>query len=287
MPELPEVQTIVSDLNRKLKGHSITKIWTDWPKSFFSAFPLVKKNIIGRQIIRVRRRAKNILIDFKGGKTLLIHLKMTGHLLYRDKNWKSKAKKDHPFHDSYNQYIRTVFHLNRSKELAFSDLRRFGEIVLLDSDKENELKRLKELGPEPLDKKFNYCRFKKRLNGKTGQIKSALLDQSFIAGIGNIYADEILWESKIHPKAKISRLSDKQKKNLFQAIKKILQLAVKHRGTSMSDYRDAEGKKGGYQNIIRVYQRKGERCYRCYTPIKKTKVNNRGTNYCPHCQKEK
>jgi len=287
MPELPEVQTIVSDLKRKLKGHVITKIWTDWPKSFFSFLPQIKKSIIGKKIIGVRRRAKNILIDFAGGKTMLIHLKMTGHLLYRDKAWRKKVTRNHPFHDSYNQYIRTVFYLDKSKELAFSDLRRFGEIMLFDTRRENELKRLKSLGPEPLDPQFDFSRFQKLASKKKGRVKSVLLNQSFISGIGNIYADEILWEAKIHPKTKMELLSRKQQTDLFRAIKKILKAAVKHRGTSVSDYRDAGGKKGGYQKIIKVYQRKDEPCYRCHTLIKKIKVNNRGTNFCPHCQKEK
>jgi len=273
MPELPEVQTIVSDLNKKLKGHVFKKIWTDWPKSFQTSFAIVKKELVGRKIIGVRRRAKNILIDLSGSKTLLIHLKMTGHLLYRERGWKNKVKKNHPLLDPYNQYIRTIFYLDKNRELAFSDLRRFGEILLINTSQESEVPRLKKLGPEPLEPKFNFSRLKKVLKNKKGQIKTALLDQSVIAGIGNIYADEILWESQIHPRTKIDQLTTGQNKKLFFSIKKVLRRAVRYRGTSVADYRDLSGKKGKYQQIRKVYQRTGEPCPRCKTLIKKIKIN--------------
>jgi len=212
---------------------------------------------------------------------------MTGHLLYRERGWKNKVKKNHPLLDPYNQYIRTIFYLDKNRELAFSDLRRFGEILLINTSQESEVPRLKKLGPEPLEPKFNFSRLKKVLKNKKGQIKTALLDQSVIAGIGNIYADEILWESQIHPRTKIDQLTTGQNKKLFFSIKKVLRRAVRYRGTSVADYRDLSGKKGKYQQIRKVYQRTGEPCPRCKTLIKKIKINNRGTNYCPYCQKEK
>jgi len=285
MPELPEVQTIVSDLNQKLKDHTIQGIWTDWPKSFFSPLKKIKQEIKGRKVKGVRRRAKNILIDLTGDKTLLIHLKMTGHLLYRDKNWKKQTGKNHPLQDPYNQYIRTIFSLDHGKELAFSDLRRFGEIMLYDTGEENKLKRLKKLGPEPLEKKFTFSRFNQVLKGKKRKIKSVLLDQTVVAGIGNIYADEILWEAKINPQRQANNLAPSQKRRIFLALKKILNKAVKNRGTSVADYRDLAGKKGRYQTLRRVYQRKGKTCFRCSSSIKKIKVNNRGTYFCPKCQR--
>lgn len=286
MPELPEVQTIVSDLDKKLTGHILKGVWTDWPKSFHTSLKTLKKEIKEQKIKSVRRRAKNILIDLDQGKTLLIHLKMTGHLLYRDKNWKKQANKNHPLNDPYNQYIRTIFFLDRNKELAFSDLRRFGEIMLFRTTKENKIKRLKRLGPEPLDNKFTLVKFLKALENKKGRVKSVLLDQSVISGIGNIYADEILWEAKINPLTRVDELTSRKKRKLLLAIKKILKKAVKSRGTSVADYRDPSGKRGSYQNIRKVYQRKSKPCYRCYTPIQTTKINNRGTSFCPVCQRK-
>ncbi|MFA6271607.1 MAG: bifunctional DNA-formamidopyrimidine glycosylase/DNA-(apurinic or apyrimidinic site) lyase [Patescibacteria group bacterium] len=285
MPELPEVQTIVSDLNVKLKGHTFQKIWTDWPKSFYPSVLHVRKGVTGRKVLGVRRRAKNILIDFNGDQTLLIHLKMTGHLLYRDHDWKKKEQKDSPFYDSFNQFIRTCFYLDDNKELAFSDVRRFGEIKLYKTSEENTVPRLKKLGPEPLSSEFTYDIFKAKLRNRKGFIKSILLDQNVVSGIGNIYADEILWEAKINPKQKTDSLNTRQSKAIHTAIVKILKKAVKYRGTSISDYRDALGKKGNYQNVRKVYKRDGQNCFRCKTKLSRTKVNNRGTTYCSKCQK--
>jgi formamidopyrimidine-DNA glycosylase len=285
MPELPEVQTIVSDLNAKLHGHSVQRIWTDWVKSFHPSFSAVKKGVVGKQIICVRRRAKNILIDFVGGNTLLIHLKMTGHLLYRDKEWKKNEKKDSPFFDSFNQFIRTCFYLDAGKELAFSDVRRFGEIKLFKTVDEKNIPRLKKLGPEPLQRDFTLVVFRAQLRNKKGLIKSVLLDQNVVSGIGNIYADEILWEARINPRQRTDGLTSIQLSAIHMAIVKILKKAVKYRGTSISDYRDALGRKGRYQDVRRVYKRDGQKCYRCNTKLLRTKVNNRGTTYCPKCQK--
>lgn len=285
MPELPEVQTIVTGLNTKLKGHKIQKIWTDWPKSFDPSVAAVGKNVIGKKVLCVRRRAKNILIDFVGDKTLLVHLKMTGHLLYRENDWKKKADKDSPFHDPFNQFIRTIFYLDKNIELAFSDLRRFGEIKMFKTSDEGKIPRLMKLGPEPLDKSFTLKKLNERLQNKKSLLKSVLLDQNVVSGIGNIYADEILWEAKLNPKKSVDSLSKIQKEKLYKSIKKILKKAVELRGTSISDYRDAFGEKGSYQKVRKVYKRDGENCYRCKTKLNRTKVSNRGTTYCPKCQK--
>lgn len=286
MPELPEVQTIVSDLDKRLRNHTIKKIWTDWQKSFHPSYEKVKRGVIGKKILRVRRRAKNILIDFTGDRTMLIHLKMTGHLLYRSNDWQKSESNDSPFFDSFNQFIRTCFYLDDKKQLAFSDVRRFGEIKLFKTSEEDSILRLKMLGPEPLSRKFTRSVFVERIETKKGLIKSVLLDQHVLSGIGNIYADEILWEARINPKQSVAVLTGKEITALYGAIVKILKKAVKYRGTSISDYRDALGRKGGYQNVRKVYQRAGEQCYRCKTILARTKVNNRGTTFCPSCQKQ-
>jgi formamidopyrimidine-DNA glycosylase len=285
MPELPEVQTIVSDLNKKLKGHMIKKIWTDWPKSFDPSVIAVKNSVLEKKIIGVRRRAKNILIDFVGNVTMLVHLKMTGHLLYRNRDWKKKAIKDNPFNDPFNQFVRTIFYLDKNMELAFSDLRRFGEIKIFKTSEEDSIPRLQKLGPEPLGRSFTYTKLQKSLQNKNGLLKSVLLNQEVISGIGNIYADEILWDAKLNPKKKANTLTSKQKEHLYASIKKILKKAVEYRGTSISDYRDALGNEGNYQKIRKAYKRVGENCFRCKTILRGTKVNNRGTTYCPSCQK--
>ena len=302
MPELPEVQTIVNDLNKKVAGCRIIGAWFDWPKMLKDPLDqqrnkiahkhaaVFEKTIKGKKILSVRRRAKNILVSLSGDLMMLIHLKMTGHLLVG--RWKVEKKKVIPLEpkeiveDPYNQYIHLIFYLDNGKMLAFSDLRKFGKIILGTKEQIENLLEIKKLGPEPLDKSFTIEKFKEALRQARGKkIKQVLMDQEVIAGIGNIYSDDILWTAKIHPFKPGNKLSDKETKDIYTAIKQILTKALKLRGTSISDYRDTAGKEGEYTEERLVYQREDEPCLRCKTKIKRLKVGGRSAHFCPKCQK--
>jgi len=251
-------------------------------------FKIFQKEVSGQKIISVERRAKNLLIELSDNKTLLIHLKMTGHLLITDENIEIKHNKfvvdpNSPLSDPNNQFIHVVWHLTNNKKMAFSDLRKFGNISILDKEQLQEY--LLRYGPEPLEDDFNYQKFACLLGKKKTGIKKFLMDQTKIAGIGNIYADEILFDAKIHPERDATDFSEEEKKALFDSIKKILKKAVELRGTSVSDFRDTEGKKGAYGDVRLVYRKTGENCPdSCDGKVKRIVVGGRGTHFCPKCQ---
>jgi formamidopyrimidine-DNA glycosylase len=289
MPELPEVQTTVDGLRNKIVGLRILDVWTDTPKLVKnSSFKVFEKQIKNAKIEKIDRRGKNILIYLDKNRLLLVHQKMTGHLLYGSWNmdhgsWISKIKG--PFKERVNQYIHLLFYLSNGKMLALSDLRKFAKVILGPAEEILNSKDLKNLGPEPLDKSFIFKKFKEVLRGKHGKIKQVLMDQNALVGIGNIYSDEILWKAKINPLRPTNKLKDSELKKIYEATEAILKEAVKLRGTSMSDYRDVEGKKGNYANVLSVYQREGEKCLRCRTKIKRIKLGGRSAHFCPKCQK--
>ncbi|MBI4919792.1 bifunctional DNA-formamidopyrimidine glycosylase/DNA-(apurinic or apyrimidinic site) lyase [Candidatus Azambacteria bacterium] len=289
MPELPEVQTIVNDLNRKIKGLTITDVWTDWPKYFRCSFGNFKKTIVGRKIGKIRRIGKNIIFDLSGGKEILIHQKMTGHLLVG--SWimdrgKWIAAKKGPLAEKVNGYIHVMFIFGGNNMLALSDLRKFAKILAVDKKDFENLEDVKNIGPDPLAAGFNFGDFKNLIMKKRGPIKKVLMDQSVVSGIGNIYSDEILFAAKMHPLKKAEKLSDKELRAIFSATKKILKKAIKLRGTSISDYRDTAGKSGCYSEARLVYRKEGERCpMRCGGKIKRLKIGGRSAHFCPSCQK--
>ena len=290
MPELPEVETIVRDLRKKILGRKVEDIWTDFEKMVKKPknFNVFKKELKGKKVKSVRRRGKNILIDLSDNKILLIHQKLTGHLLF-GKWQKIKGKwravingplKDDPM----NKFLHLIFWLDNGKMLALSDLRKFAKIELWDSQELKESEDFKGLGPEPLKSNFTFNKFKEILNNKRGEIKQVLMDQKAIAGIGNIYSDEILWEAKINPLKDVLKLSDKELGKIYRAIRKILALAIKLKGESISDFRTLAGEKGGYDKFRRIYRKEGKRCVRCGTIVKKTKLGGRSAHFCPKCQ---
>ena len=287
MPELPEVQTIITDLNKKIKGDTITDFWSDWGKAIKEkTVEKFRKEIKNRKILGARRIGKNIFVDLSGGKTLYIHLKMTGHLLVKSKikNQKSKLRNDY-FSDKVNQYIHHIWKLKSGRTLEFSDLRKFGKIVLDDTDKINELKEIKSLGVDAMSEAFTVSKFSAILDKrKKRPIGIVLMEQDLISGIGNIYRSEILYESKIPPERKIEKLSQSEKKNLYQNIKKVLKKAIKYRGTSDSDYRDTSGAPGGFQKVMKVYNRENEKCRRCGIIITRKKMGQRSVFVCKNCQ---
>lgn len=301
MPELPEVQTTVNGLKTKVLKRTFVDVWSDWskiikkPDNFF----IFKKNIKGKKILKIYRRAKNIVFDLSEGYSLLVHQKMTGHLLVgswvlNENKW--IPKKNGPLNDPYNRFLHVIFFFDNGNMMALSDARKFAKVELWKTQELLESKDLKKLGPEPLEDDFTFKLFKEILKNKKsangefcqrrGRIKQILMDPEIIAGIGNIYASEILWNAKIHPETDVARLDDKELKFIYQAIKKILTLAVKLGGESFSDYRKPDGTKGDFDPERRVYNKEGEKCSRCGTKIKRIKFGGRSTFFCPNCQKK-
>lgn len=292
MPELPEVQTIVNDLNKKVRGLTITDVWTDWPKYFkrssggFEGFEKVVKN---KKIEKVWRVGKNIIFGMHGNKDMLIHQKMTGHILvgkwkFRDKKWVVSEKG--LLAEKVNGYIHAMFWLSSGAMMALSDLRKFAKILLFNDGDLKNLEDVKNIGPDLLMPSFKFGEFKSLITKKRGVIKKVLMDQSIISGIGNIYADEILFAVKVHPLKRAENLSDEELKLIFNASKNILKKAIKLRGTSTSDFRDTSGKAGSFGAVLKVYQREGKKCPRnCDGIIKRIKIGGRSAHFCPICQR--
>ncbi len=301
MPELPEVTTTVNGINHLTKNLTIKDVWSDWPKLIKShTFSKFKEEIIGLKILGARRRAKNILIDLTGGKTLLIHMKMTGHVMYG--KWRQAESKDkegwkwipveenekHPLNDPYNRFIHLIFFLSNEHQLVLADTRKFAKILLFNTRETNEHPDLRPLGPEPLDKSLNLKLFTARLNKKPHwPIKQALMNQEIIAGIGNIYSDEILWASGVHPRQKVSEISSDKIKKIYSSMHNILKRSIELGGDSTSDYRNIYGERGGFQNVHMVYRRTGQKCLKkgCGGTIERIIVAGRSAHFCNRHQK--
>lgn len=290
MPELPEVQTTVNGLNSRVLKRTFIDVWSDWKKTVKKPkdFELFKKNLKGKKVLRVWRRAKNVIFDLSGGYSLLIHQKMTGHLMvdkWSLKDGKQSPDKKGPLEEKINLYIHILFFLDNGLQIALSDLRKFAKVELWGT--KELLEDFKKLGPEPLDKSFSFARFKERLKNKKGKVKVVIMDPAVIVGVGNIYSSEALWWSKIHPQKDISKLTESELKKLYEAIKKVLSLGVKLGGESFADYRKVDGTKGNFDDERRVYKREKEKCFRCKTPIARLKFAGRSAFFCPTCQKAK
>lgn len=299
MPELPEVQTIIDDLNRKIKGDTITGFWSDWKKTVRMPIGKFIEGIRGRKILSASRIGKNVFINLSGGKTIYIHLKMTGHLLVkfpisppdslreskRAGNFQFPKNKKNYFDEKVNQYIHHIFYLKSGRTLGFSDLRKFGKIILENTDKVGEISEIKSLGIDAMSKEFTFKKLDYILDKRKTIIKLLIMDQSKIAGVGNIYASEILFEAGILPTRSADKVSREERKKLYRAIKKVLEKAIKLRGTSDSDYRDTAGAPGKFQEVLKVYRRAGKRCAKCDTIIQRIKLGQRGTFFCSVCQR--
>ena len=291
MPELPEVETIVRDLNRKVVGLKITDAWTDWPRTIKThSLDKFRREIKGLKILRAHRRAKYIMIDLSDNKTLIIHQKISGHLLYG--KWKIAGKKIEPAmegpikSDPYNRFVRFALYLSNGYMMGLSDVRRFGKVFLGNTDKIENINEIGKLGPEPLDPKFTPSKFKELMRRKRGAIKKVLMDPFIIVGIGNIYSDEILWYSGIAPLHRVEKLTDKELAAIYKNIKMVLKKAIEAKGDSQQDYRTLEGKFGNYQNMQKAYQLTGERCQKHDGGIiKRIVVNTRSAHFCPVHQK--
>ena len=286
MPELPEVETVKIGLDRLLPGKIVKSLTFDWPKGFPNSIEDVNNFIIRSKIVKVRRRAKVLLIDLSSDYTLVTHLKMTGQLVFRSETQAFGA--GHP-NDSLigklpDKSTRVIINFDDSK-LFFNDQRKFGWMRLIPTSEVQNINFMKRLGPEPLSSKFTNIKFRERLQRrKNSSIKSVLLDQSVIAGVGNIYADESLWGAKIHPASLVKSISNTKLNKLFKELQYVLRLAIEKGGSTDRNYVDAEGKKGSYMSFARVFRREGQPCPRCQKNIVKTRVAGRGTHYCPKCQ---
>lgn len=303
MPELPEVQTTVDGLNETVKGLVITDVWTNYKSEHYrgkeeikdpSFFLKFKKETVGAKIISTTRRAKNILIELNNNLTILIHMKMTGHLMYGQyelgKNKKDPwvAVQDGSLKDPFNRHIRLVFTLNKDKHLVLSDMRRFAKVTLLKTENIHLNKHLKDLGPEPLDDSFTFSVFKQKVLKKpNGKIKTVLMDQSVLAGVGNIYSDEVLWRASVHPESHVKSIDIKSLKLIFESIKVVLLKGIDFGGDSMSDYRNIKGERGLFQEQHTAYRKTGKECSKknCGGVIKRKMVNGRSAHFCSVHQK--
>jgi len=275
MPELPEVETIKRTLDKKITGLSITGVAITMLKIIREPSPEeFSKQITGSRITRLGRRGKYLLLYLTGDNVLVIHLRMTGRLVYSAPG-EPPAKHTH-----------VIFSLSDGYELRFIDMRQFGRLQLASQQALNQVKGLKDLGPEPLEREFTRTFLRRELKRKRVRIKSLLLDQTFIAGLGNIYTDEALHRAHLNPKRIANSLSPREVAKLYHAIIEVLQEGIENRGTSFRDYVDGDGRKGDYQELLRVYNREGSPCPHCGTAITRIKVNGRSSYFCPACQRE-
>lgn len=290
MPELPEVETVVRGLDRLIVGKKFSAVEFDWLKSFPNSDNDSDVFLVSAMIIKVRRRAKVILIDLSSLYTLVIHLKMTGQLVYvPEQQMQERFGAGHPS-DSLvgnlpDNSTRVRLTFDDGSHLFFNDQRKFGWMKLIPTNMVNELPFFQKVGPEPLSEKFTYDVFLARaMRRKNSNIKAVLLDQTVLAGIGNIYADESLWMSKIHPETKVIDISNDLFRKLHISIIEVLTLSIEKGGSTNRNYVNAEGKKGSYMDFAKVFRRENQPCTRCGTVIIKTRVAGRGTHTCPGCQ---
>ncbi len=347
MPELPEVETVRRGLTALLIGHTVKAVSSDTEKSFPNAPADVEQFVVGAKVIDIRRRAKVLLIDLSSDYTLVIHLKMTGQLVYvkapnnklqitnnnrnsNDQNSKQTSPgchsrvggnpvqnferseaagglefgaRDLGFSESETRFgaghpsdslvgdlpdrsTRVEFTLDKGAKLFFNDQRKFGWVKLYPTIEVPNIDFMKKVGPEPLEKEFRFSNFDARIQKrKNSIIKAVLLDQTVIAGVGNIYADEALWGAKIHPATKVANIPKSKAKNLYAELRYVLELSIEKGGSSDKNYVNAEGKKGSYISFARVFRKEGTPCPRHPAQlIEKIRVASRGTHICPKCQ---
>ncbi|MFN2187734.1 MAG: DNA-formamidopyrimidine glycosylase [Candidatus Promineifilaceae bacterium] len=269
MPELPEVETVVRSLRQRLIAKTIQDVENQWPRQLATHdIRALREQIAGTRIKTIHRRGKYIVFGLDSDDWLIIHLKMTGQLL---------IQKDQ---DALDNHVHTIFQLSDGEQLRFHDVRKFGRVYLTSDSSEI----LGALGPEPLDSSFTAPSLHKMLSGRKRIIKPLLLDQEFIAGIGNIYADEALHLAQISPRRNSAAITLAEAKRLHAGIVSTLQSAIDLGGATINDYRQPDGSEGEMQNTLRAYGREGEPCLRCSGVITRIVLGSRSTYYCPNCQ---
>lgn len=307
MPELPEVQTVASELNRKLKSRTIkavevraAKIVAIGPKTLSNVRSVGPKivnkftrTLKGQKVKSVSRRAKMIIIDLSGPYSLLVHLKMTGQFIFEDHKLLAKSKGYYRILNRLSapkilhptKHTHVIFYFTDDSRLYFNDMRKFGYMKLVHDDEINQVRELAEFGPEPLDKNFTLnqlTRFAKSRPKIT--IKQYLMDPSVVAGIGNIYSDEILFHAKVRPARKLNTIKPEEWKKIFAAIGPVLKKGIAAKGSSVGDFVRTDGTWGQMGKFHYVYGRKGQKCKVCGTIIKSLKIGGRTGSFCPKCQ---
>ncbi len=266
MPELPEGETIKQELEKAVLGKKIIEVCVHHPTVIRQpSVNKFKKELTGVSIKHILRKAKVLILELSNGKSLVIHLKMTGQLVY----------------PGNGKNARVSFHLSDGKTLDFNDRRLFADLRLLDDWR--NLKFIQGLGPEPFD--LTLDKFKEMLSHKKTKIKPLLMDQTFISGVGNLYVAEALFRARIHPERPAVSLSEKEKELLFKEIKDTLSEAIKYKGSSVDQYVQLSGERGDYVKHHKVYDREGKPCFVCKTAIRRIALGGRGTYFCPKCQR--
>ena len=269
MPELPEVETVARGLQASLVGRTITRVKVRWARSVIPPDPIAFAcQITGQAVVSVARRGKWVVIALSGGGALLVHLRMTGRLVLGE-----------PLDE---RHVRVLLSLDDGRSLHFCDQRKFGRLRLV----EDPAEALSDLGPEPLADDFTAARLEEMLARRRGRIKPLLLNQRFLVGLGNIYADESLWRASIHPLRLAHTLAPVEVRRLHRAVRAVLRAAIAAGGTTLSDaaYQQVDGRAGEFAVRLAVYGRTGQPCPRCGATLERIRVGQRGTHFCPHCQ---
>lgn len=275
MPEKPEVITVAKKLEQRILNKKIKSVEVLYDNIvMYPEVSIFKKNIVDEVVKSITTRGKWIVVELINNY-LLFHLRMEGKFFFRN------------FDDDINKHEHVIFNFENGEQLRFADVRKFAKVMLIPRDKLYTMKPYTELGYEPWDKELNKEYLKEKYKNKNIPIKTLLLDQSIITGIGNIYADEILFLCRIHPLVKSKDLLDDDLSNIIQSTILVLDKAIKEGGTTIRSYTSEEGVTGLFQNSLNVHQRQGEKCHVCNSTILKIKVGGRGTYFCPSCQKEK
>lgn len=285
MPELPEVETIARGLQRTIVGKRIQDIRTICPDVVKQPSRIFRKELLRRKVKGVRRRGKYLLMDLSGGKTLLVHLGMTGNFFFDVRRPPSVVRRqlqaNNTSRNKKHNHLLFSF-LESNAQLCYNDQRKFGKIKVFNTKEENNVPEMNKLGPEVLS--VIYSEFVGIFRRRKGRIKSALLNQHIIAGLGNIYADESLFEARMNPAQITNTISKRKLRDLHRAIKKVLRKAIRAGGSSVDNYLNVDGEIGRFQLQHKVYGREGESCKRCGTKIKRIKINQRSSYFCPRCQ---
>ncbi|HSJ52330.1 MAG TPA: bifunctional DNA-formamidopyrimidine glycosylase/DNA-(apurinic or apyrimidinic site) lyase [Anaerolineae bacterium] len=274
MPELPEVETVARSLREPLGGRTIVDVTVHWPRTVNLARGQeggdeFRRRLVGRRVTSVGRRGKYVVIGLDEGY-LLVHLKMSGRLQVV------------PRSQPADKHVQVLFDLDDGQQWRFREVRNFGRIYLVDlPDRVTAA-----LGPEPLAADLTLAEFRRLLSRRSGRLKSLLLNQAFLAGLGNIYADEALFRAGLHPLRRAASLSAEEQERLYRSVREVLEEAIADQGTTLSDggYVDAEGQEGRHQERLAVYHRAGEPCPRCQAPIERTIIGGRSSHFCPRCQ---
>lgn len=275
MPELPEVETMVRGLVSRVKGKQIADLWTDEKKLIYHpSFRLFKESLIGQQITDINRRGKIIIFHLRPKGFWLVHPKMTGHFLFLESKPTNDFVKEKSVHLEL-EFIDKTF-------LVWSDQRKFSRLEYWSVDNLDQIPWLQQLGQEPLE--MSFPEFNQLIEGQRQRIKSWLMDQRFIVGVGNIYANEVLWLAQVNPGKSAGNLSLDERKKIFRGLQKMFKKAIIKKGTSLLEYRDIEDQKGEYANYLQVYGRQGQPCPRCQREIVRKVIGGRSTYYCPYCQ---